>query len=359
MNVLSATKPKLRAAFMANFESWYAAVQNLVDDELSVCRRRLEDDIRLQRQELDEDWEKRRQDLCAEQERLESWERDLVKREARLQREKTEMMGRKNPEDVLELNVGGATDCAACRKTLCCVEDSMLAARFSGRWDDSLEKDPRGRFFIDFSPDLFLPLLDFLRQHEVAREADAVRAPKVPESHIAGFVRMVRYYGLLEAVFPVTIELHRGLRAHVEVDHRARCVSTTMWATFILRGEVACSEFEVAIESLQNPQIGWATADFQHKLEETCNAGAGDDEHSWGLDGTRHVVWHKGDVEKHVNVSWGSGATVRCTLDHRDRKMRWFVDGAEVSESETELPRARLFPVITGRGTWTLKSWSC
>jgi hypothetical protein len=34
-------------------------------------------------------------------------------------------------------------------RTLTSVEGSMLAAKFSGRWDDSLEKDADGNFFID------------------------------------------------------------------------------------------------------------------------------------------------------------------------------------------------------------------
>lgn len=41
--------------------------------------------------------------------------------------------------DVLTLNVGG-TCMSVLRRTLTTVEGSMLAARFSGRWDDSLDK---------------------------------------------------------------------------------------------------------------------------------------------------------------------------------------------------------------------------
>lgn len=43
------------------------------------------------------------------------------------------------PSDVLTLNVGG-TCISVLRRTLTCVEGSMLASRFSGRWDDALEK---------------------------------------------------------------------------------------------------------------------------------------------------------------------------------------------------------------------------
>jgi hypothetical protein len=52
------------------------------------------------------------------------------------------------PGDVLRFNVGGAR-IDVLRRTLTSVEGSMLAAKFSGRWDDSLEKDADGNFFID------------------------------------------------------------------------------------------------------------------------------------------------------------------------------------------------------------------
>ena len=50
--------------------------------------------------------------------------------------------------EVLHLNVGGDLT-AVLRRTLTSVEGSMLASRFSGRWDDSLERDRDGNFFID------------------------------------------------------------------------------------------------------------------------------------------------------------------------------------------------------------------
>ena len=50
--------------------------------------------------------------------------------------------------EVLHLNVGGDLT-AVLRRTLTSVEGSMLASRFSGRWDNSLERDRDGNFFID------------------------------------------------------------------------------------------------------------------------------------------------------------------------------------------------------------------
>lgn len=103
--------------------------------------------------------------------------------------------------DVLRLNVAGEAECAVLRSTLCIVEDSMLCSRFSGRWDDSLEKDDQGRFFIDFAANLFLPLLDFLRQKAIEDPYPSSWSgdpplPKVPEDKLQDFNRMAKYYGV-------------------------------------------------------------------------------------------------------------------------------------------------------------------
>ena len=76
------------------------------------------------------------------------------------------------PSDVLRLNVGG-TCIDVLRRTLTSVEGSMLATRFSGRWDDSLEKDADGNFFIDQPIELFLPLVNLFT---CSRMRDSPRA---------------------------------------------------------------------------------------------------------------------------------------------------------------------------------------
>jgi len=57
----------------------------------------------------------------------------------------------KKKNDVLYLNIGGNV-VNVLRRTLTSVEGSMLASLFSGRWDDNIEKDADGNFFIDQSP---------------------------------------------------------------------------------------------------------------------------------------------------------------------------------------------------------------
>ena len=90
---------------------------------------------------------------------LERREEQLKKAIEGVDHEKKLMAGRA-PSDVLQLNIGGS-HCSVSRRTLCQYEPSLLAAKFSGRWDDNVEKDADGRFFIDQPSHLFMPLVDF------------------------------------------------------------------------------------------------------------------------------------------------------------------------------------------------------
>ena len=99
---------------------------------------------------------------------LEERENNLEQREEALRRaiegaehEKQLMAGLK-PSDVLQISIGG-TKLAVLRSTLCQYEPSLLAATFSGRWDDSVAKDADGAFFIDQPIELMMPLINYLR----------------------------------------------------------------------------------------------------------------------------------------------------------------------------------------------------
>jgi hypothetical protein len=133
---------------------------------------------------------KRKQSLLHER------EQELEKKSAALERDKSFLID-KSPCDVLHLNIGG-TVIAVLRRTLTSVEDSMLASRFSGRWDDMLEKDRGGNFFIDQPIELFLPMCNYLR----AKSCETPLGPPVKSPHLTcydqrqDFYRMVEYFGM-------------------------------------------------------------------------------------------------------------------------------------------------------------------
>jgi hypothetical protein len=113
--------------------------------------------------------------------------------------------------DVLRLNVGGRC-IDVLRRTLTSVPGSMLASKFSGRWDESAEKDRDDNFFIDQPIELFRPLINFLRDKAQGCAIPPLRSPG-PQQFTSNiqyeqFQRLVEYYGLTQCVFPVGIQVH-------------------------------------------------------------------------------------------------------------------------------------------------------
>ncbi|GKY91781.1 hypothetical protein MPSEU_000149800 [Mayamaea pseudoterrestris] len=105
--------------------------------------------------------------------------------------------------DILTLDIGGETSVKTRRSTLTCVANSELAKLFSGLWDDSPLRDDQGRFFIDCEPEIFMPLLKFLRCFNLAKITELERdytPPMTPSFENArdeaAFRAMVDHFGL-------------------------------------------------------------------------------------------------------------------------------------------------------------------
>ena len=101
--------------------------------------------------------------------------------------------------DIIELNVGGHK-LTTKRSTLCQVEGSLLALMFSGRWEDSLERDQDGVVFFDFNPKNFIVILDYLRAKKVATPENLASLPKVPEDQSKSFNSLLGYLGLSDEI---------------------------------------------------------------------------------------------------------------------------------------------------------------
>jgi hypothetical protein len=90
------------------------------------------------------------------------------------------------PSDVIKLNVGGE-QMAARRETLTMAAGSRLAAMFSGRWDELLEKDRDERIFLDYDPKCFRKLLDHLLEMKMHDPTAAKLPIDVPAEIEQGF----------------------------------------------------------------------------------------------------------------------------------------------------------------------------
>jgi hypothetical protein len=101
--------------------------------------------------------------------------------------------------DIIHLNVGGHK-LTTKRSTLFQVEGSLLASMFSGRWEDSLERDQDGAIFFDFNPQYFLVILDYLRAKKIATPENPVPLPKVAEDQAKNFNDLLEYLGLSDEI---------------------------------------------------------------------------------------------------------------------------------------------------------------
>ncbi|CAB3980901.1 Hypothetical predicted protein [Paramuricea clavata] len=73
---------------------------------------------------------------------------------------------------------------------------------FSGRWEDSLERDQDGAIFFDFNPQYFLVILDYLRAKKIATPENPAPFPKVAEDQAKNFNNLLEYLGLSDEIVP-------------------------------------------------------------------------------------------------------------------------------------------------------------
>jgi hypothetical protein len=262
----------------------------------------------------------------------------LVADRSQLEREEKEMGLNCQPNDVLQLNVGGDT-MSVFRRTITSVEGSMLASRFSGRWDDRLERDHLGKFFIDQPIELFRPMIDYLRAR--ACETPDIRPARSPDKNdlrsdrqYDDFIHMVEYYGMTAAIFPTQVKLLEG---NMDVDIVGHKVVARKRSTFSLEPQGhsrLIRRFEVMLDEVECFEIGWKS-----KPNSIC------------LDLARSEIRHSWSDRLPVNpvVTMRPGTVVRCTKS--DKANKWFVNGTEVRADITLLFET---PFFSGKGAWSI-----
>jgi len=309
---------------------------------------------------------------------LEEREKALEKATAQLNRDRSEIFGDKCSSDVIHLNVGG-DQMAVLRRTLTSVEGSMLASRFSGRWDESLEKDRDGNFFLDQPIELFRPLINYLR----AKASETPLGPPVKSPHLKDyelrqdFYRVVDYFGMTPGIYPTVIELHRGEQGSAEIGSSPDCfVKSSEWSTFTVQTQGHRREitsFEVVLGNVERMQIGWINESrYVENLSDDHKNGVGDEENSLALDCCRGGLLNQGEFSKLEGLSnLGAGSIIRC----EQKGHRWLIDGklvvSSVASDETRhfenkfLPPTghvnngeedKIIPCFSGKGHWTLSS---
>jgi hypothetical protein len=229
--------------------------------------------------------------LRKKQQALEEREIAIERATAALNRDRSQVFGDKSDSDVLHLNVGGDR-LAVLRRTLTAVEGSMLASRFSGRWDETLEKDQDGNFFIDQPIELFRPMINFLR----AKACETPLGPPIKSPYIRDydlrqdFYRLVEYFGMTPGIYPTVIELHRGEPGSAKIGTFPDCfVKSSEWCTFTVLNQGQHNReiisYEVVLGSVERAQIGWINESrYVENLSAINKNGVGDEENSIALD---------------------------------------------------------------------------
>jgi hypothetical protein len=289
-------------------------------------------------------------------------ERALEKQIAAFEKEKTVVCGAAAPGDVLHLNVGG-TKTAVLRRTLTSIPGSMLASKFSGRWDESMERDREGDIFIDQPFPVFELMVNYLR----AKACQTPNAPpltspnfnKITSVTKVDFHRMVEYYGMTLGIHPVKIVPYSENPSRVDYGDKL-CVNTDEWATFgiVAQGhELAIKSFEVIIHKFERAQIGLmntalSISDFEGTV------GVGETQGTMALDCCRSVMLVNGALVP-LDGTCKEGSTIRC----EEKGKRWYIDGRLVASAdqsdnvtfiEAILASCNAVPAISTKGSFTV-----
>ena len=278
---------------------------------------------------------------------LQAKDRELEGLRTRLLAKQTNTSSHNNtspqPSDVLRLNIGG-TRVDVLRRTLTQVEGSMLASKFSGRWDETLERDQDGAMFIDQPSELMVPMLNYLR----ARQIETPVAPPVspPEfanpKDLADLYRIVEYYGLTLAMYPIGVycinsQDPTGQAGLVGEGLCQIASSPGEWTTVCLQPKYfgharGVASYEVVLhEPCTGAQLGWV-----HKLSSwdrrslSAGYGVGYLTRSIGLDCVRSALVINGTstaLKEGSGVSVAPGTTIRL----EDSGSRWLVNGTPVA----------------------------
>lgn len=279
--------------------------------------------------------------LFKERERmLEKREKDLALLKKTLEEEHPNSG---EPDDVLLLDVGG-TPISVLRRTLTQVEGSMLASKFSGRWDESLEKTPEGRFFIDQSIDLFLPLIDYLRGVALVPHARLVRPPNPPSFQDiemqSSFYRMVEYYGIGLGVYPVGVyclgsSVQDSILVATHPDYEVECDEFSTFCVVPLdnRHTLSLKSFQVKLLDVGSVQVGWSNGSTDLLSRSTDGTqGVGYTSYSMALDAARSCVVSKKKMHDLPQLNVAPGSVIRCEENGKS----WFVDGKLVASTVTK-----------------------
>jgi hypothetical protein len=239
----------------------------------------------------------------------------------------------------------------------------MLASRFSGRWDEGLEKDPEGRFFIDQPFSLFSPFLTYLRsmsnEHPLGPKLLPPRFDIRVDRH--DFMRMVEYYGCTRAVYRTEIVILCGEETEIQISPFPEATAKAeIWSTFWLilaeGHERKIVAFEIQVEKIDHFVVGWSRWVTNTQYERDAWTKAGRDGYHIDLDCSANKIYGQGQsISLKAPIEVRHGSVIRCEAVGP----KWFVDGVEIepliNSEASSMPTVNLSqpgvcPAFAGKG---------
>ena len=227
-------------------------------------------------------------------------------------------------DDIIQLNVGGQKFTTT-RSTLSQVNGSLLATMFSGSMERGLKHDQDGAVVLDFNPEHFGWILNYLRAKKISTPEKFPVFPKVPQDERKNFNILLKYLGLSDEInLPIArlsekFSLH-GSKVSLQESGRVAAHDSSQAHTYVIgenvyqRGTIS---FKLKLESFQNNHwilVGIVKADVVPKDQNSYSwPGA----YGWSL-GNNGQLYEDG-VQTGYMRSWKNlskqGDTVELVLD--------------------------------------------
>ena len=221
-----------------------------------------------------------------------------------------------NNDDIVQLNVGGQKFTTT-RFTLRQVNGSLLATMFSRNWKHGLKRDQDGTVVLDFNPEHFGWILNYLRAMKISTLEKLPDFPQVPNDEIKNFIILLKYLGL---AVPVQNEKFRMRSSKVSLQESGRvAVHDSTSHSYVLGENVyqhGTVRFKVKLESFQNNNwilVGILKADV---VLQSANSYSSSGTYGWVLGSSGNM--YKNGASK-GGGSWNrlskQGDTVKLILD--------------------------------------------
>eukprot|EP00929_Paragymnodinium_shiwhaense_P091196 TRINITY_DN51227_c0_g1_i1.p1 TRINITY_DN51227_c0_g1~~TRINITY_DN51227_c0_g1_i1.p1 ORF type:complete len:347 (-),score=101.84 TRINITY_DN51227_c0_g1_i1:140-1180(-) len=271
------------------------------------------------------DLEKAEENLNIEREKVKRQQEEVVKEaeEVKLAREKLEDEKARmqktgiGASDLVGLNFGGQEVVTVKRSLLLQCEDSFLAAMFSGRHEDTLDRDSQGNVFLDYSPSVMLPLIEYLRLKRDAAPEDAVSLPDIPECNLKAWDSMLRVFMLSDNLQPPFV--FSGIRQELKISELHG------WTMFFCEPYSHATKIEDFTPPGDMPVSALLVGERKAKSDTLAVAAMGNAD---------FIITHlrvDADIFTHNGVSWCFPFDVYCgfgfDFDLGDSALLWKMDG--------------------------------